>query len=288
MIKHGIIKHNIDIWQLGYRTDVDASGRTHAGGGAVDVAQFSADALRIWRKWGWTTQHRTTAQGFDFDHGHGFPYGCTHLSAEAQDQAQDWKRGKNGLLQHQDVTGPGWQVLNWKTAIKQHANGVPVPKAETHTKDELAMADRVLKTRTKGQLLPAPAKGKPRYEWLRLDDKGGVSFILKPGKIIGGIIEVTVSGLAADRSLYLFPGAYDVARNRNGGKDKITQRATDASHPIKIDGTPRGWVRSRVPFDWVLGQPADGADYRALRFRVASDSAKAKVERLDVSGWFID
>ena len=83
MIKAGVIKYNIDIYQAGYnRGGVSASAGTHDRGGCIDVGQYSTTALAIWRLWGWAMQARTRAQGFT-PHGHGSPKGCPHLSAGA-------------------------------------------------------------------------------------------------------------------------------------------------------------------------------------------------------------
>jgi hypothetical protein len=80
MIKKGIIKHNVDIFQLGYNSGgVSASAGTHDGGGNTDVGQYSDAGIKVWREWGWCQQHRTPAQGFS-NHGHGWPKGCPHMS----------------------------------------------------------------------------------------------------------------------------------------------------------------------------------------------------------------
>ena len=119
MIQRGIIKHSIDIWQLGYRTDVRASAGTHAGGCMVDVGQYSDAALRVWREYGWTMQHRTRAQGFSMDHGHGGPYGCWHGSDYADYQQREYEAGRNGLISRGPVTGPTVPLIRWDTALKE-------------------------------------------------------------------------------------------------------------------------------------------------------------------------
>jgi hypothetical protein len=118
LLRRGLIKHNVDIYQLGYRNDVSASAGTHAGGGNTDVAQFSDAQIDVWRLWGWTIQHRTKAQGFDMDHGHGWPLGCTHLSAGGKSQAAQWANRQNGLVSKGRVAGR-WPIDNWKTAMKK-------------------------------------------------------------------------------------------------------------------------------------------------------------------------
>ena len=156
MIRRGLIKHNIDIFQLGYRTDVSASAGTHAAGGNTDVAQFSDAQIDVWRLWGWTIQHRTKAQGFDMDHGHGWPLGCPHLSPGGKAQAVQWANRQNGLVSKGRVAGR-WPIDDWKTAMKkrlaeiakEQENELPttadVVKALTSDKNFLsAVAEAVL------------------------------------------------------------------------------------------------------------------------------------------------
>lgn len=107
MIARGIIKSSIDIHQLGWRTDVSASAGTHARGGVIDTAQYSPEQLAVWRSWGVEMQHRTRAQGFSMDHGHGVWRGCPHLSPAAADQDREWLAGRNGLRSRGKIAGPG-------------------------------------------------------------------------------------------------------------------------------------------------------------------------------------
>ncbi len=113
--RKGLIKNSVDIYQLGYRNDVGASAGTHAAGGNTDVAQFSDAQIQVWRECGWTIQHRTKAMGFSMDHGHGWPWGCTHLSPAGRDQAAQWQKRQNGLVSHGPISGK-WPVPNWKNA----------------------------------------------------------------------------------------------------------------------------------------------------------------------------
>ena len=123
MIKAGIIKHSIDLWQGGYnKGGVKASAGTHDRGGNIDVGQYSYAALKIWREWGWPMQARTRAQGFS-PHGHGWPKGCTHLSAGGAYQASEWQNGRNGLRSRAAITGPGPKgrdTPTWTQALKAH------------------------------------------------------------------------------------------------------------------------------------------------------------------------
>jgi hypothetical protein len=116
MLAKGIIKESIDIFQLGYRDDVGASAGTHARGGCVDVGQYSAKAIDVWRIWGWTMQDRSPF--LDPNHGHGWPYCCPHLAPAAQDQEAAWDKKRNGLINNQLVVGR-WPVLPWKQALEK-------------------------------------------------------------------------------------------------------------------------------------------------------------------------
>jgi hypothetical protein len=103
MIRRGLIKRSIDIWQFGYRNDVKASAGYHAKGGNTDVDQFSDEQLRCWRECGWAMQRRDV--GFATKHGHGWPVGCPHLAKP--DQVRSWLNGRNGLRGGGKISGPG-------------------------------------------------------------------------------------------------------------------------------------------------------------------------------------
>jgi hypothetical protein len=117
MIQRGIIKQSIDIKQLGYRDNVEASKGTHDRGGCTDVVQRSAAAIDVWRRWGWTMQDRSPWFPDD-PHAHGWPYGCPHLSDAAKDQRTDWNNRRNGLVNNEPVIGR-WPVDNWDVALER-------------------------------------------------------------------------------------------------------------------------------------------------------------------------
>lgn len=140
MLLLGLISDHLDIYQLGYRNDVGASAGTHAGGGNTDVGQFSDAHIKVWREAGWTIQHRTRSQGFDMDHGHGWPFGCPHLSAGGRSQATQWKNRQNGLISRGRVQGT-WPVVGWKTGVKR------LEEKNMGLKEDIAsaVADEVIK-----------------------------------------------------------------------------------------------------------------------------------------------
>jgi hypothetical protein len=119
------------------------------------------------------------------------------------------------------------------------------------------------------------------WQWLRIDDKGAVSFLSQPGKVVAGFIELAISGLGEGQKVELYEGAFDV--NRSEGK--TIRRVSNLGHPVTIDGNKSGSVTTRIPFDWVLGDQAKGFGYRALRFQVRSTTTNAIIRRSEVSGW---
>jgi hypothetical protein len=139
MIRRGIIKQSIDIKQLGYRDDVSASAGTHSRGGCVDVAQRSAAAIDVWRRWGWTMQDRSPWFP-DAPHAHGWPYGCPHLGDAAKDQRTDWDNRRNGLVNNQAVIGR-WPVPKWDVAIERI---VPTLFTETDIAKKVLSLDNVI------------------------------------------------------------------------------------------------------------------------------------------------
>jgi hypothetical protein len=106
MLINGNISNSLDLYQLGWRNDVSASAGTHSQGGCTDIGQLSDECLAIERKYGWTFQHRTPAQGFS-PHAHGWPNGCGHLAPSAQYQQLAWNNGRDGLVSNGPITGPG-------------------------------------------------------------------------------------------------------------------------------------------------------------------------------------
>lgn len=136
MIAKGIIKNNIDIFQLGWNSGgVAASAGTHDKGMMIDVGQYSKRALEVWWDWGWNMQHRTRAQGFSGDHGHGGPYGCTHGSPLATWQMDVYvTQGLNGLSSNLKADGPRQNLVTFSSAIKKRE--VDLAKAEAAKKEK--------------------------------------------------------------------------------------------------------------------------------------------------------
>lgn len=92
----GLIKSNIDVWQL--TGGATASAGTHSQGGAIDLLYQTTDAHIKWaREMGaWASWRRTTAQGFSKVHSHIVLTGCPHNSP-ARYQISAVRAGYNGL-----------------------------------------------------------------------------------------------------------------------------------------------------------------------------------------------
>ncbi len=195
LLARGLIRHNIDIFQQGYNAGgVAASAGTHDRGGCTDVGQFTDDQLAVWRALGWTQQHRSTAQGFSGDHGHGWPKGCPHLSRGARFQASEWEAGRNGLRSAGPITGPGpkgAKTPTWQAALRRLA-----PLAAASEK-EIDMAEWRRYVRNADQKLSAAGK----YQYLKINDKGDVSFATGPCKIIGLTLALKITNLAPGKKL---------------------------------------------------------------------------------------
>lgn len=279
MIKAGVIKNSIDIWQLGYRSDVSASAGTHSKGGCTDVDQYSDEALRIWRKWGWTTQHRTRAQGFDMDHGHGFPYGCTHLAPSAQSQATSWKNQRDGLLQNKTVTGPGWQVLDWKDAIKKYAGSsgaaenVAAVSAEKD-KEEDDMRERIIEHRTEDQKV----KQVGAYQPLWVANSSSCTYAYGPG-FTDVTLYLVLDNYGPEDTLYVRPVAYDYK-----GKKSVRRGAGELVEWPK-SSTSAGWQWGpHVNFKALTGAPAKGYTSRRLRFEWTCTNPDVVIKDVVISG----
>jgi hypothetical protein len=126
MKKRGLIVSHIDIFQLGYRTNVAASnvpgvGNTHAEGGCTDVGQYHPGQIECWRDWGWTMQKRLLTDVMP--HAHGWPYKCPHLAPAAELQERNWDQRDAGLAGDAKVVGQ-WPVLPWRDAFRRNVMGL--------------------------------------------------------------------------------------------------------------------------------------------------------------------
>jgi hypothetical protein len=76
LLRRGLIKHNIDIYQL--IGNAAASAGTHSRGGAFDIAQFSDAQLRVARDMGADATWHRGPPSFSPQHAHGVLRGCPH------------------------------------------------------------------------------------------------------------------------------------------------------------------------------------------------------------------
>jgi len=97
LLKRGVIKSNIDIYQL--IGDVAASSSTHSRGGAFDTAQTSDEAIFVARQMGadatWHRPYNWDGKG-GISHAHGVLRGCHH-NGPARYQITAVDAGYNGL-----------------------------------------------------------------------------------------------------------------------------------------------------------------------------------------------
>jgi hypothetical protein len=94
LLRRGLIKYNLDVYQL--IGGAGASAGTHRTGGAFDLGQFSTEALKVARQMGADADwHRTPNQGF-IHHAHGVLRGCPH-NGPARYQITAVDAGYNGL-----------------------------------------------------------------------------------------------------------------------------------------------------------------------------------------------
>jgi len=282
MIQKGLIKESIDIYQLGYRTDVSASAGTHAKGGCTDVDQYSDEQLQVWRDWGWTMEHRTPAEGF-IDHGHGFPFGCTHLSAGAQYQVDEWRNKMNALSgsARGPVTGPGWQVIDWKDALKKKA-GALVAKVNAATaeleKESEIVRERIAPARSKNQ----KAKAENKYQTLWLtngDGKKDANCTVAFGPCSADFdVNITASGLGVKDKLWVRCYTVDYVN----GKPKRNKGSESKALEIDNNG---GWARKQVSFKPVVGSPSKGHSSRRLRLEWMTTNKDVQIEDCWIQGW---
>jgi hypothetical protein len=183
MIKRGIIRESIDVFQWGYRSDVVASAGTHSQGGCIDVGQFSWEALEVWRMLGWAMQDRSPF--FEQDHGHGWPEGCPHLSEDAQVQDYEWNQYRNGLLGKGPITGPGPigpALLDWDIALTRYL-------AQTEGVIELPDTFKAYR-RSTDQTIKADGV----WQYLKINELSYVTIANAPCSIKSGTINVKTKG----------------------------------------------------------------------------------------------
>lgn len=267
MVAAGLLRHSVDVWQFGYRTDVAASAGTHSGGGCTDVsaAQSTDRHLAIWRAVGWTMQLRTVGQGFGVAHGHGWPYGCPHLAPGARYQSSEWAARRNGLRSRGPVLGPGWHTNPWPEAL---AAVRPQPKGDPL---DMALWRRFVRLDDQ-KLTPG------RWQYLRLDETGRISFASGPAAIVGGWLNVQVRGLPVGRSLLLRVVQDDVAADRS-----LRARTGPVVEIVGSTGTTHG----HIPISINLGSADDGFRRRA-RLIVSAPVAGVEILRTELAYWKAD
>lgn len=117
LLRQGLIKYNLDIWQL--VGGASASAGTHRTPGAADTAQFSTGQLKVARQMGAAAWKRTTAQGFDMVHCHLVINCPCNTSSIYQWRACNGNR--NGLANNGRDDGPRsgikFPLIDWDEGI---------------------------------------------------------------------------------------------------------------------------------------------------------------------------
>lgn len=147
MIWNGLIKESLDLFQLGYRTDVEASRGSHGRGSAVDGGQTSDEQIDVLRQFGITAQRRnlTNPDGSKIvEHWHGWAYRCPHKSPALAAQERDWDNRDAGLVGNARVQGR-WPIDPWDVSLarmeKKMAKTLDDIKAEIIAELRQSIAD---------------------------------------------------------------------------------------------------------------------------------------------------
>lgn len=157
--RRGVIKHSLDIWQL--IGGAKASGGTHSSGGAFDIAQRNATAVKVAREMGaafWDRPHNWDNRG-GMAHGHGVLNGCPH-NGPARYQIAELAAGRNGLANRGKDTGPApRQLRTWKDGIKwakSQAKTAAAAKPVAYRTTEFKVYEQNCKGATSGFIKRAP------------------------------------------------------------------------------------------------------------------------------------
>lgn len=262
MKRRGLIKNSVDFFQMGYnKGGVSASAGTHDRGGCIDVAQHSDAHLAVWRMFGVRMQRRTPAQGFDL-HGHGWPGGCPHLSSGARYQESEWRRKRNGLRGRGPVTGPGYTTITWQQAVKKYRRPSPT------TRGALEMAKWIRFATNRDQPLPDR-----KWAYLKINDKGDVSFGSGPGKLLG-TISLRITGLPKGEALQVRLVQDDV----NG---KATKRVANGAI-TEVVGTQGDSFRT-IPLALNTGRAAKGQ--RRARVCLLAPTKGVRITWNEIAYW---
>src|SRR4030095_7150313 len=260
--QRGLINGSIRIFQLGYRTDVDASAGTHARGGCTDVAPFNAAVIDVWRQWGWTMQDRSPF--FADDHAHGWPYKCPHLSAAAQQQEDDWDRKDAGLVGGAHVQGR-WPVLPWNEAFDKM---VPTLISQLGVPLMAGTAVPIRITYHDDQALTPVLVGRVNVK------QGGSTVVFDSSEGIDCTATIVVNGLKPGETVDLWWG---VEWKKDGSKD---QDKTGTPVPVTLHEDGGIQVRYAEPLE-----KAGAGGTACLRLFYKTDSATAMIVQRKFRGW---
>lgn len=122
MIRRGLIRHQIDVYQGAYNLGVTASAGSHDLGGVIDVAQgLSLAERQVWADFGVMMFPRARKYGWTGgEHGHGVWHGCPHQTKLADGQVTSGINGRDGLKGNalRNFEAP---TRVWQDAYRQYA-----------------------------------------------------------------------------------------------------------------------------------------------------------------------
>lgn len=280
--KLGVIKNSLDFWQFGYGQAATASADTHAGGGVIDTVQTDDVTWQVLREVGFTASwYRGPGWqygNFSTEHIHAVLSNCPHVSAGAKAQInssyQGVKNGKNGLANGASDYAPkavkDVGYITWQQAFKKFVKDTQTTP-NNNTGDNTVTKPFHVGSKAK----PQKIKKANTYQTLFFAPSS-CSFAYGPGDVTGNI-NLVVSGIGKDDTLYFRTVAYDYTDNAH------SQRHGEGVLNEIHGGLGWQWGPS-TPFIHSVNPPAKGWKTRRLRFEWTSNNPNAQIERVDIQG----
>lgn len=276
----GVIKYSIDIFQAAY-SHASASAGTHAGGGAIDVAQDSDTAARIWREAGWAFWPRGEDYGF-IEHGHGVLIGCPHLSSGARSQVTQYRNGTNGLKDHarDPLAWMDIDPISWREAIEDYL-GVTAPPAAGGGSgpiydDDIEEFLMTAEWHRPGCDFPQKLKKVGQWQYLYITNEANISFADGPARIAGHAY-VTID-MKPGESAY-----FRTVEDEKNDDGEYRRRMTYEDHD-EVPATG-GHTYRRIPLHYNTGGPRDGWKANYVRIQWHSSDPDATIISAGVHSW---
>lgn len=281
--KLGVIKESLDFWQFGYGQAAAASADTHAQGGVIDTVQIDDVTWQVLREVGFTASwYRGPGSmygNFSTKHIHAVLSGCPHVSAGAKAQIdspyQGIKSGKNGLANGANDYAPpavkAVKYITWQNAFKKYVQTSTTP---TNSSGDQTVA-QVFHYNTSSYKQKFNKAGVYQALFFK---PGSCSFAYGPG-LVQGTVNLTISGLGDNDTVYLRTVAYDF---KSDGKTSVRRGEGPLS---EIHGMTPGWQWGpSIPIMHNISTPATGYSTRRLRVEVACTNPDAVIEAVDIQG----